>query len=69
MGGDDCEVLVKHNLTIILILLFVASMLTYPSYEDWIAGWPLNFILGGIICVVYVFFYAFFIRYKLDEEE
>ena len=59
----------KCNLTIILIILFVASMLTYPDYEGWVAGWPLNFLLGGVICVAYVLFYAFFIRYKLGGEE
>jgi len=44
-------------------------MLTYPDYEGWVAGWPLNFLLGGVICVAYVLFYAFFIRYKLGGEE
>ena len=66
---DDREVLVRHNWTITLVLLFVASMLTYPRYEGLLAGWPLNFLFGVGICVVYLLLYAFFIRHKLDGEE
>ncbi len=68
-ADDDREVLVRHNWTITLILLFVASMLTYPRYEGLLAGWPLNFLLGVGICVIYLLLYAFFIRHKLDGEE
>ena len=59
----------RYYWTITLVLLFVASMLTYPRYEGLLAGWPLNFLFGVGICVVYLLLYAFFIRHKLDGEE
>jgi hypothetical protein len=58
-----------NNWIVTLILLFVASMLTYPRYGGLLAGWSVNFVLTAGVCVLYLLIYAFFIDRKLDKEE
>ena len=53
------EPLTQANWTCILLYLFVLAMLSYPIHEGLIGGWPLNFLLIGLVCVIYAILYAF----------
>jgi len=53
----------------ILIALFILSMLSYPTYEGDIHGWPINFVLSVGICLLYLIIYTFYIKDRLNRED
>jgi hypothetical protein len=55
--------------TVILILLFISSMLCYPTYTGTVKGWPVNFLLTVGICLIYAILYGFYIQDRLNRED
>ncbi len=53
----------------VLIALFILSMLSYPTYEGDIHGWPINFVLSVGICLLYLIIYTFYIKDRLNRED
>ena len=51
------------------VILFVLSMFSYPMWQGFILGWPVNFVITLALSIVYCVFFALMIRERLNRKE